>query len=64
VVTTAIAFLLLNWQGLLVMAALLVMISAVCFYFRSLFGGLTGDNYGAINEIAESLVLIMLIILV
>ncbi len=33
-------------------------------YFKSKFTGLTGDNYGAINEVAEVAVLIMICLLV
>jgi cobalamin synthase len=32
-------------------------------YFRSRLGGLTGDNYGAINELAEVLVLLLLVLM-
>jgi adenosylcobinamide-GDP ribazoletransferase len=63
VIAIAASYLLLNWQGLVVMAALLLIISGLAFYFRTLFGGLTGDNYGAINELSEVVVLLLLIIL-
>ena len=33
-------------------------------YFKSKFSGLTGDTYGAINEVAEVSVLIIVILLV
>ncbi len=33
-------------------------------YFKSKFSGLTGDNYGAINELAETSVLIIILVLV
>jgi adenosylcobinamide-GDP ribazoletransferase len=32
-------------------------------YFRSRLGGLTGDVYGALNEIAEVLVLLLFILI-
>jgi len=32
-------------------------------YFKGKFGGLTGDNYGAVNEIAEVMVLLFVIAL-
>jgi adenosylcobinamide-GDP ribazoletransferase len=63
IIAMAISYLLLNWQGLVVMAALLLIVSGIALYFRSLFGGLTGDNYGAINELAEVLVLLLLIVI-
>jgi len=34
------------------------------FYSKSKFAGLTGGNYGAINEVAEVTVLIMICLLV
>jgi adenosylcobinamide-GDP ribazoletransferase len=64
IITIAVSYLLLNWQGLVVMGALLLIVSGIAYYFRSLFGGLTGDNYGAINELAEVLVLLLLIIII
>jgi cobalamin synthase len=40
------------------------MVFGVASYFKSRLGGLTGDTYGAINELAEVLVLLILIIIV
>ena len=45
------------------MAALWLIILGIASYFRSRLGGLTGDNYGAINEIAEVLVLLIIILI-
>ncbi len=45
--------------GLAIMAATWVIIVIVALYFKRKFSGLTGDTYGAINEIAEVSVLIM-----
>ena len=64
IIAMIIAYLLLNWWGLVLMASLWLIISGIAFCFRSLFGGLTGDNYGAINELAEVLILVLIIILV
>jgi adenosylcobinamide-GDP ribazoletransferase len=36
---------------------------ATAFYLKGKFGGLTGDTYGAINEVAEVLVLILICLL-
>jgi adenosylcobinamide-GDP ribazoletransferase len=55
--------LLLNWQGVVLMAALWLITFSIGTYFRSRLGGLTGDVYGAINELSEVLVLILIIIL-
>jgi cobalamin synthase len=45
------------------MAALWLIAFGIASYFRSRLGGLTGDNYGAINELAEVLVLLLLILI-
>ena len=57
------AIALLSWRGLILIAALCIIIFSVTFYFRSRLGGLTGDTYGAINEIAEATILILLILI-
>ena len=56
--------LLLGWWGLALMAALWLITFGIASYFRSHLGGLTGDVYGALNELSEVLVLILIIILV
>jgi adenosylcobinamide-GDP ribazoletransferase len=40
-----------------------VIVMAMAFYLKGKFGGLTGDTYGAINEVAEVLVLILVCLL-
>jgi adenosylcobinamide-GDP ribazoletransferase len=45
--------------GPLIMLAIWVIIVLVALYFKRKFSGLTGDTYGAINEIAEAGVLIL-----
>ncbi len=66
-ISTAIALIaavvLLKWWGLVLMAALGLIAFGIASYFRSRLSGLTGDNYGAINEMAEVLVLLLLILL-
>ncbi len=66
-IATAIALIaaiaLLKWWGLALMAALWLITFGISSHFRSRLGGLTGDNYGTINEIAEVLVLLLLIII-
>jgi adenosylcobinamide-GDP ribazoletransferase len=54
---------LLKWWGLALMAALWLINLGIGGYFRSRLGGLTGDNYGAINEISEVLVLLLIILI-
>lgn len=67
IITLAVVLGLTAWQGiaysslggLVVMGVTWVIIVAVAAYFKRKFAGLTGDTYGAINEIAEVLVLIL-----
>jgi len=40
-----------------------IIIVIAAAYFKSKFSGLTGDNYGAINELAEVSVLILVVML-
>ena len=51
---------LISWQGIVLMAGLWLLIWGIASYLRSRLGGLTGDTYGAVNELAEILVLILL----
>ncbi|MBN2462830.1 MAG: adenosylcobinamide-GDP ribazoletransferase [Dehalococcoidia bacterium] len=66
-IATAIALIvavaLLKLWGLVLMAALWLIAFGIASYFRSRLGGLTGDNYGAINEMAEVLVFLLLILI-
>jgi adenosylcobinamide-GDP ribazoletransferase len=62
-ITLIVAAVLLKWWGLALMAALWLISFGIANYFRSRLGGLTGDNYGAINEMAEVIVLILLVII-
>jgi adenosylcobinamide-GDP ribazoletransferase len=59
-VALAAAIVLMGWQGVMLMAGVWLIIFGVAFFLRSRLGGLTGDTYGAISEIAEVLVLILL----
>ncbi len=56
------AVLLLSWWGIVLSAVLCLIIFGIAGYFRHHFGGLTGDNYGAVIEIAEVSVLLLLTI--
>ena len=57
------ALVLLNWWGAVLLAVVCLIIWIVSRYLSSRFGGLTGDNYGAINEFAEVVVLILAFII-
>lgn len=60
-IAVAVAVILMRWQGLLLMAIFWVIVFGVASLFSSkLGGGLTGDIYGALNEMSEVLVLILL----
>jgi adenosylcobinamide-GDP ribazoletransferase len=54
---------LLKWWGLLLMAILWLIVYSIGIFFRKRLGGLTGDTYGAINEISEVLVLLMVVLI-
>jgi adenosylcobinamide-GDP ribazoletransferase len=58
-----IALVLLKWWGAALMAALGLILLVVSKYLCSRFGGLTGDTYGAINEFAEVVVLILMLLI-
>lgn len=62
VIALVVAVALQNWRGLVVMVALWLIVFGIARYFRSRIDGLTGDNYGAINELAEVLSLLLIII--
>lgn len=54
----AIAVFVGEWAGLALMAALAIMFVAVGSYLARRLGGLTGDTYGALNELGEVAVLL------
>jgi len=62
VIALVITVVVLQLQALVLMSALWLFIFGLASYLRSRLGGLTGDNYGAINEIAEVLVLLLIIL--
>ncbi len=49
--------------GIVILLCLWLLVLVLGGYFKSKFGGLTGDTYGAINEIAEATVLILFVAL-
>jgi len=63
VIALAIAVLPAQFAGLVIMLGVWIIVMAIAFYLKGRFGGLTGDNYGAINEIAEVLVPILVCLL-
>ena len=59
VVALAVATILFRLAGLAIMAGVWVIVAALAAYLKRRFSGLTGDTYGAINEVAEVGVLIL-----
>ena len=55
--------LLFQMPGLIIMLVVWIITVAMAAYFKSKFSGLTGDTYGAINEVAEVSVLILVVLL-
>lgn len=53
---------LLKWWGAALMGAVCLILFLFSKYLSSRFGGLTGDTHGAINEFAEVIVLILVLI--
>ena len=62
-IVLAVAGGLFKWAGLVIMVVVWGITAGVGAFFKQRFAGLTGDNYGAINEIAEVAVLIMVVLL-
>jgi adenosylcobinamide-GDP ribazoletransferase len=62
-ITVIVAAILTQLVGLAIIFVIWVITAIVAAYFKSKFSGLTGDNYGAINEISEVSVLIFIALL-
>ena len=58
--TAAMEVTLAAWAGLIIMLAIWVIVMLMATYLKRKFSGLTGDTYGAINEVAEVCVLILI----
>ncbi|MFH1086960.1 MAG: adenosylcobinamide-GDP ribazoletransferase [Chloroflexota bacterium] len=58
-VALVVAMLLLGWWGAALVGATWLVVLAVSRYLCSLLGGLSGDSYGAVNELGEVAVLIL-----
>jgi adenosylcobinamide-GDP ribazoletransferase len=66
IITLAIAgalYPLINVTGFIAFGGVLVIATGLAFYFKYKFAGLTGDTYGAINEIGEVIALIVVVII-
>ena len=63
VITLVVAVILAQLTGFIIMLAIWVTVVAMAAYLKGKFGGLTGDTYGAINEVAEVCLLILVCLL-
>jgi adenosylcobinamide-GDP ribazoletransferase len=54
------SLILLGWQGLVIAAIAFMIIMVIGCFFRSRLGGLTGDVYGAIKEMTEALIFLLI----
>jgi len=63
VITLVVAVILAQLTGFIIMLAVWVIVVAMAAYLKGKFGGLTGDTYGAINEVAEVCLLILVCLL-
>ena len=62
-ITLVVAVVLAQLTGFIIMFAIWVIVVVIAAYLKGKFGGLTGDTYGAINEVAEVCVLIIVCLL-
>lgn len=58
-----ILFLLFSYLGLILIGGVFIITTALAFYLKYKFTGLTGDTYGFINETAEVTVLLLAVII-
>ena len=63
IIAFAVAVILLQLTGLVVMLGIWIIVVAMAAYLKGKFSGLTGDTYGAVNEVAEVCVLIIILVL-
>jgi adenosylcobinamide-GDP ribazoletransferase len=62
-ITLVLAGVLFMLAGLIIIVFVLTLVTLVAWYLKRKLAGLTGDTYGAINEMAETGVLIMVCLL-
>jgi adenosylcobinamide-GDP ribazoletransferase len=63
VLSLAVSLVLLQWWGIILMVALLVVVTGIAIFFNRRLDGLTGDCYGAIIELSEAIILILLTVI-
>ena len=62
-VAVLVALLLLNWLGLVLLAVTWLTATLIARLALARLGGLTGDVYGAICEVAEAILLTVVVVL-
>ena len=62
-ITLVVAVILAQLTGFIIMLAVWVIVVVMAAYLKGKFGGLTGDTYGAINEVAEVGMLLLVCLL-
>ena len=62
-IALAVVVVLARLAGLVIMFGIWVIVIAMAAYLKRKFSGLTGDNYGAINEVTEVCVLVLVCLL-
>ena len=63
-IVLVVAIVLAQLMGIAIMLGIWIIVMVMATYMKRKFSGLTGDTYGAINEVAEVCVLILVILLV
>jgi len=63
IITLAVAVILAQLTGFFLMLIIWVIVVVMAACLKGKFGGLTGDTYGAINEVAEVCLLILVCLL-
>ena len=56
-------FVVFSIAGLVLIPCVWAIVTALAFYLKHKLGGLTGDSYGAINEVAEVVALVVPVLL-
>ena len=62
-ISLALSAVLVRWAGLIIMAGAWLTATLMAWYFKNRLRGLTGDTYGAINEITFVVILIIALLL-
>jgi adenosylcobinamide-GDP ribazoletransferase len=63
ILSLTISLVLLQWWGIILTIALLLVVTGIAIFFNRRLGGLTGDCYGAIIELSEAITLISIIVI-